>query len=401
MAEIAVSAETLYLTGICARERGLEAAIPPETGPGFDWAGFVETADRHKVLGLAYRAFSRARAPSPPSEILARLKREAASKEAAKAMLLAEWRRVDEALRGASIRVMMIKGPALSLQLYGDPDAREFRDIDLLVDTGSLGQAREAFTSIGYEELFPFSEFGTAKQKLLNRASQHIAFKKKGVPAYFEVHGTKDKIIGIAPIGIEEAFERSEGLRFEGISFPTLERDDHALFVLIHGARHGWCTLQWILDAGVLLESSSLRLDSGSMRTWVGIDPRYALDSFAILARQLFAPPAFDRFQPPAGPRMKRARYIATSAISQFAEGVTGITNYRTAFKNGIAAARLRRRFIPKLRTWSWIVTPSLNDFRFFRSANLPIFVYYFLRPFLVLARFAGRIAGRIRAMPI
>lgn len=124
MAEIAVSAETLYLTGICARERGLEAAIPPETGPGFDWAGFVETADRHKVLGLAYRAFSRARAPSPPSEILARLKREAASKEAAKAMLLAEWRRVDEALRGASIRVMMIKGPALSLQLYGDPDAR-------------------------------------------------------------------------------------------------------------------------------------------------------------------------------------------------------------------------------------------------------------------------------------
>lgn len=36
-------------------------SIPPEAGPRFDWAGFVETADRHKILDLAYRAFSSGR----------------------------------------------------------------------------------------------------------------------------------------------------------------------------------------------------------------------------------------------------------------------------------------------------------------------------------------------------
>jgi hypothetical protein len=401
MAEIVMSAETLYLTGLCARERGLVGAIPSEPGPGFDWAGFVEAADRHKVLGLAYSAFSSGRSPSPPTEILARLKREAASKAAAKAMLIAEWRRVDEVLRGASIRVMMIKGPALALQLYGDPGAREFRDIDILVDAGSLKQAGEAFTSIGYEEISLFPEFGRAKQKVLNRASHHTAFKKRGIPAYFEVHGTNDKDIGIAPIGIEEAFERSQGLRFEGIPFPTLERNDHALFVLLHGARHRWCALQWILDAAVMLEGPSLRLDSGPIRSWGGVDPRYALDSFALFAGRLFALPFLDRFQPPPGPRMKRARSIVTSVFEQFAEGATDTKNYKTAINRSIAITRLQRRFIPKLRAWSWIVTPSLNDFRFFRSANLPIFVYYFLRPFFVLVRFARRFAGRIRAMPI
>jgi hypothetical protein len=396
MAGIVMSPEIFYLTGLCAKERGLMDAIPSEPGPGFNWAGFVEAADRHKVLGLAYRAFSSGRTPSPPADIFARLKREAFSRAAATAMLIREWRRVDEALRGASIRVMMVKGPALSLQLYGDPCAREFRDIDLVVDAGSLKQASESFTSIGYEEISLFPELVRAKQKVLNRASHHLAFKKKGIPAYFEVHVTSDKDIGLAPIGIEEAFGRSDRLCFEGIPFPTLERNDHALFVLLHGARHVWCALQWILDAAVMLERSSLRFDSGPMRSWGGVDPCYALDSFALLARRLFVSPALEHFQPPPGPRMKRARSIATSAFEQFVEGVANSNDYKAAIKNTIAVAQLHRKFILKLRTWSWIVTPTINDFQVFKDADLPIFVYYLLRPFLGFVRIRRRIARRL-----
>ena len=393
--DLPMNRETLSLTGLCAKERGIVAALPSTVVPGFRWDRFLDAASRHKVTGLVHQAFSSGHAPAPTRDVLVQLKREAASKVAVKALLLAEWKRVDEALQAASIRVLMVKGPALALQLYGAPCAREFRDIDLMVDAGAVERVIEVFTSLGYETLYLDSAVGTTKRKFLIATLRHIVFKKKGFPAFFEVHGMKGADIGLAPIGIEEAFVRSERLYFEGMSFPTLGRDDHALLVLLHGAYHSWCTLQWVLDASVLLENVSLQLLPEPNKTWFGLDPQYVLDSFALLARRLFSLPALDSLYPPEGPRMRKATAFSEYALAQLAGDGADPTNYMAIIESKIAQSRLYRGFIPKLRSWSWIVTPNCNDIEAFRGADPPLIVYYLARPLLVLARIAGRLADR------
>jgi hypothetical protein len=391
--------ETLYMTELCARERGLVAACPSEAGPGFRWDRFLDAAECHKVVGLVYQAFSSGRAPAPPADVLAQLKRKAAAKAAIKAMLLAEWQRVYEALRAASIRVLMIKGPALALQLYGDPNAREFRDIDLMVDAGTMERVVVVFSSLGYELSYPDPELepelGKAKREFLIATVRHIAFKKKEFPAFFEVHGVKGNDIGLAPIGIEAAFARSERLTFEGMSFPTLGREDHALLALLHGAYHSWCTLQWVLDAAVLLENSYLLLMPESTEGWTSIDPQYALDSFALMASRLFYLPALDSFYPPQGSRARRGMAFSKYALARLAGDGADRSNFFPIIEDKIALSRLYCGFIPKLRSWAWIVRPNSNDFAAFRGVDPPLFVYYLARPFLVLTRIVKRLAGR------
>jgi len=385
----AISPETLFLVDLCARQRGLAAARPMEPGTTLDWERFLYEVARHKVIGLVYRAFSGGLATLPPPEIFRRIKQEAATKAAAKSMQLAAWGVVGKALEDAGIRTLMVKGPALSLQLYGDPGARESRDIDLLVDAANMGRTSELFKSMGYETIDESFDINEKVARFQESKSRHIAFKKKGFPAYFEIHGIQGADIVLAPIPVEEAFARSVRLLSDGLEFPTLAADDHALVVLLHGAHHGWFTLQWVLDAMATLRNREINFDKMMDLGWRGEDPQFALDSFALFASQLFVDPDLDHFLPPQGKRMARAIGLSRLAFDQFATGGVGVTKYRFLFKTTVHLWKLKRGLAAKLASLSWIVTPTLHEFKFFKGASVPLFVYYLARPFLAAHRIA------------
>lgn len=396
-----MSRETLHLVDLCAKQRGFSAVRSVEPGSSFDWSRFLDAADRHKVVGLAYRSFAGGHAPLPPPEILARLKRSAAAKAAAKSMLLSDWLKVEEALRAADVRVLMIKGPALSLQLYGDAGSREWRDIDLLVDASALERTADVFASIGYEAQNADFDWSKPKREFLRREDRHLTLKKKGFPTYFEVHGAKSGSIGLAPIAVDEAFERAEFLRSEGMVFPTFGRSDHALLALIHGAHHEWCQLQWVLDAMSLLDDPSVHLVTRAKGTWEDIDPLYALDSFLVLADRLFVAPSLDRFGPATRLRNRRAAGLSRFAYAQFAVGGAGMVGFRHIMGHEATyLPRLRRGLAGKARMLTKLARPNVADLASFRNRDLPLFVYYLARPFLLAVRVARRAAGRQESEP-
>jgi hypothetical protein len=377
--------ETTFLIDICARQRGLEPALRVERGPDFDWGFFLDAADRHKVTGLAYSAFSSGRSDPPPPSVLARLKRAAAEKAAAKALLLSEWRALDAALAREGFRALVIKGPALALQLFGDAFAREYRDIDLLVESEAREAVSRVFEGLGYAAKDVTTAASSRQSDYLQKRSRHVAYVKRGSPAFFEVHFSKEGGIGLAPIPTSAAFARAEALSGPGLRIMSLGKSDHVLLALLHGAEHAWCQLQWVLDAMAAIGDLP---DAAEVPDWDGIDASLAIDSFALMARSLFAEGSI-------GPRLSEAipgrraialsRFALTSLASAGARLVafsSDMFRYRLAYLSG-----LRRGTRAKARFLIDLVLPSETDASALGGRNIPLGLLFLLRPLLAARR--------------
>jgi len=116
-----------------------------------DWATLLQRARRHQVLPLVLQQLASlpSGGPSaPPPEPLRRLRRAWASR-----FLLQEGdlKRAARALATAGITPLLLKGPAVGRQAYGDPALRASEDIDLLIPVDNYEAALRAVTAASFD----------------------------------------------------------------------------------------------------------------------------------------------------------------------------------------------------------------------------------------------------------
>jgi hypothetical protein len=357
---------------------------------------FADCADRHKVSGLAYRALSSLESEdvypgcADRPEVLAALRRDAAGKAAVTSAILSEWKRIEGEFRRSGIRVLIIKGPALSLELYGDPREREYRDLDLLIDSSSMAKAQDILFSFGYEHAEDIDGLSPRFRDFVLMNGHHWAFKKRDRPVFIEIHGVAGSSIGLAPIPVEEAFLRAATRDYDGVSYPSLCREHHALLALLHGAKHQWCTLQWFLDCAVILSDGSLDLPRRpATPNWRGPDPGLCLQAFEALADRLIETPRIERYRPASRHRPSRARYLARASAGRLeALGSAPGRNKHRIMLQGTVCDFLSSSSFPSCRDQiRSLFRPNTNDFHMMPGRDLPLWLYYFARPPLVVAR--------------
>jgi hypothetical protein len=239
----------------------------PSARENLDEKAFITMARQHKVVGTVYNGMEIAgiRLSAENMQILAR---EAMVGRATRSLLLRDWQELVAAFIAAGIRALTIKGPASSIQLYGDPLTREFSDLDILVDIPEIQQILPMMTILGYETVdkLPTMEPGFFQQKRCH----HVSFIKPGRPFRIEIHGKDwqdDK--DFTPEYMDGLFSRSEALGKPGEWGDSLSPADHALFMLVHGTQHAWCLLHWLLDFATLLDQnngSMIQAFSGQVR---------------------------------------------------------------------------------------------------------------------------------------
>jgi len=64
--------------------------------------------------------------------------------------LTAELFRILERFASEGIATLVIKGPVLAVQAYGDPAIRSYGDLDLLVRQADIRRATELMSAAGY-----------------------------------------------------------------------------------------------------------------------------------------------------------------------------------------------------------------------------------------------------------
>ena len=157
---------------------------------------------------------------------------------------------VTDLIRKEGISFISLKGPLLSYRIYKDPTVRISHDIDLLVDIKFIGPVVKILTDNGYTP-FEGVVWPTKKiqQELLLDICHHVSFVNKKRNSCVEVHWA---LMQEVPVSYKKQMEIIEQntteIEFSGRKFTVLNKEFELLFLLIHGARHGWSRLKWLVD---------------------------------------------------------------------------------------------------------------------------------------------------------
>ncbi|KEZ50317.1 nucleotidyltransferase family protein [Metabacillus indicus] len=163
----------------------------------------------------------------------------------------AEMRDISKLFISNNLKVLFLKGPFLAKDLYGDISYRTSSDIDILVDIKNLQEAKELLISNGYlqTENFP---------TILNDwkwRHHHINFQHEEKKIKIEVHWRLNPGPAKEPdfLHLWSSKRKSEVLDYP---IYCLGREHLFMFLLSHGARHGWSRLRWLLDIEKIMKQN-------------------------------------------------------------------------------------------------------------------------------------------------
>lgn len=165
--------------------------------------------------------------------------------------LTAELFRLLERFASAGIAALVVKGPVLAMQAYGDPAMRSYGDLDLLVRQSDIRRATELMMAAGYQAAVPLSAIDAGKIP-----GQYL-FSKPDSKLLVELHN--DFTLRYFPrrLPIEDFFARQIRVRLDAHEAPALSVEDELVLICIHGAKHFWERLIWIADVAALVSRQS------------------------------------------------------------------------------------------------------------------------------------------------
>jgi hypothetical protein len=241
--------------------------------PNVDWNKVAELATRHAVLPLMAQYLE----ASVPDGLVPGLNR--ASLHASSGTIQAKRlvRRMGAAFEAAGVRALLCKGVVLAEWAYGGV-TRQVGDIDLLVDPSSYGDAQQALQALGCSPV---------------KVNAH------GKADSAEWQSTDGQLVDLRTTLLERYFLTTPKFRelwecrvtISTIDIPTLHPVDHVLFLLLHGFKHQWCRVGWVVDVAMALRQlSSAELAEVALRARQQSVER-AVSVGLLLCRELLDPP--------------------------------------------------------------------------------------------------------------
>ncbi|SEN77010.1 nucleotidyltransferase family protein [Bradyrhizobium sp. OK095] len=217
-----------------------------------DWQMVLRVIRRHRIVGLAHHALSRSPA-AVPDFVRQQLLVRAGAVARTNLMLTSEAIRLDEAFRDAGIEVGFLKGPALSMQLFGDVGRRHSRDLDLLVDLPDVAAAVALLERAGYRSAGNFDADSIAGWiPLLNQWE----FRHDRNGSLIELHWRLCPNESLAdPLAAAATWSRVD--LGGGRTVRALTGDSLAGYLCLHGSLHAWSRLKWLADIDAAIEGDA------------------------------------------------------------------------------------------------------------------------------------------------
>ncbi len=216
-----------------------------------DWPRLLQLAEDHGVTGqLTARLLQLDPDLVPPATRQALVERQRAQIFTTLRMN-AELLRLLERFRAAEIGALVVKGPVLAVQAYGDSAMRSYGDLDLLVRQRDIRRATELLVADGYKAAVPLRAIDAGKIP-----GQYL-FSNPASKSLVELHN--DFTLRYFPrrLPIEEFFAQQIHVRLDAHETPALCVEDELVLICIHGAKHFWERLMWIADVAALVSRQS------------------------------------------------------------------------------------------------------------------------------------------------
>jgi len=216
-----------------------------------DWAHVERRASAHGLVPWLARALS-PRDGAPCDEHASII----AAANASAGRTLAQVRRLTElvaALADIGVTALPYKGPALSLQLYGDLALRQSVDLDLVVPFDTYDAARAALLRRG---LPPRWGHSARQERTLFAWLGHAPFGQGD--DFVELHWRfADRRFPFA-LDARDVLRRARQTRVAGRTLPLMAPDDLLAVLSMHAARHLFERLEWVSGVTRLLVAAPM-----------------------------------------------------------------------------------------------------------------------------------------------
>jgi hypothetical protein len=215
--------------------------------PTVDWSRLLTLAEDHGVMGhliACLRELGEDTTPPGTRQALMDRQREQIFFTL---KLSAELFRILEQFASEKIGALVVKGPVLAMQAYGDPAMRSYGDLDLLVRQRDIRRATELMIATGYQAAVSIAAIDSGKIP-----GQYL-FRRPEAKLLVELHN--DRTLRYFPrrLPLEKFFERQVRVRLDAHDAPAPCVEDELVLVCIHGAKHFWERLIRIADVAALV----------------------------------------------------------------------------------------------------------------------------------------------------
>jgi len=214
------------------------------------WQAFQYLVSRHGVLPLAYKAIYKYATNTTPQEYFDTLKEAFMANVRRNMLNSAELVRVITLLEDNGIEALAFKGPSLSQLAHGDIISRQYGDIDILVN---IKDVTNAGALISKREYRPDYELSFLSNEAFLNVSSDLGFwhTKNGI--YLELHWSLSRTKlsrGISSLILQR--EKTE-ISIQDKLIKTLPVDLLFLYLCVHGSKHLWGRMMWIVDIDRLI----------------------------------------------------------------------------------------------------------------------------------------------------
>jgi hypothetical protein len=174
-----------------------------------------------------------------------------------------ELLRILALLAYSGIAAMPYKGPALAASVYGDISLREFADLDILLRPQDIAQAKALLLEQGYLPEYPLQPAVEAAL-LRSRTHYHLALVHGTSAIMAELHWMTDLDFPVEALAVVPWWARAARVDLEEGKVRCLEVRELLLILCLHGSKHHWSSMGWLVDVAELI-----REHSGLDWTWV------------------------------------------------------------------------------------------------------------------------------------
>ncbi|MGP4074912.1 nucleotidyltransferase domain-containing protein [Halobacillus sp. K22] len=214
-----------------------------------DWQLFIKQAMHHRLYPLLYSKVKMVGAERIPEFVEEKLRVEYKRNTFQMLQLSGEMERMSRLFSSHNIRLLFLKGPMLSHELYGDVSLRTSGDLDVMIPLNDLERAEELLASHGYQK-DDYIETVLADWKWRHH---HVTYYHPQKKVKIELHWRLNPGPCKEP-GFEHLWKRKDISSISKTPIYILGKEDLFLFLAAHGARHGWSRLRWLVDMDRLVK---------------------------------------------------------------------------------------------------------------------------------------------------
>jgi hypothetical protein len=217
-----------------------------------DWDRLILTARHQGLIPLLYRTLRGLGSNPVPAGILERLR---AMFEAIRVQNLVRVRELLTVLRvleEAGVTAMPYKGPALAVFLCQDLALREFKDIDLLVRQRDAVRAKRVLMDHGF---VPKRRFSDRWDSTWVRIHSELVLTVPDMLCHIDISWRAGQRYWCLPEIPDSIWRRQGTLSLLGTNVRWPAAEDLLLILCLHGSKHKWEELKWIVDVAELLRT--------------------------------------------------------------------------------------------------------------------------------------------------